>query len=371
MRVMKMRTHRKAKTTPFGRQAAFRGGWLEGWRLGACRGIEQAIASPAGQARIGRVLYVPQGFEAIDNGIIEALRGNVTDVLVGSNDQLRRQTEQFKPDLVVVLNGVHLFAKDYPHQLGDVRRMGIPAAVWFVDDPYVTDDTVNLAPHYDYVFTHERACVKLYESIGCANVHHLPLAAHFGTFRPMAVPEAYESDVCFIGTGFPNRIAMFDRIAPYLRGKKVVIAGGLWHRMSRFQLVERFVRPSGVPVPESALYYNGAKIVINLHRVPGESPENRNARNWPAESINPRTYDMSACGTLQLTDMRGELPSMYEIGSELAVYRDAKDLVDKIDHYLKNDAERLLVAARGYRRTRTRHTFDDRIKKMLDIVGLR
>lgn len=366
-----MRTHREAKEALRGRQAAFRSGWLEGWRLGACRRIEETIAPSPGPIRDGRILYVPQGFEAIDQGIVEALRANAREVIVGSNDQVKRQAEQFKPDLVVVLNGVHLFAADYLEQLGEVRRMGIPAAVWFVDDPYVTDDTVRLAPHYDYVFTSERSCVGLYRSLGCANVHHLPLAAHFGTFRPMAVPRKYESDICFIGTGFPNRTALFDQIAPYLRDKKVVIAGSLWNRMSRFKLVERFVIKNGVPVPESALYYNGAKIVINLHRMPGLSPENRNALNWPAESINPRTFDMSACGTLQLTDARGELPQMYAVGSELAVYRGAKDLMDQIDYYLTHEEERLLVAARGYRRTRAEHTFDDRIKKMLDIIGLR
>ncbi|MFD0673397.1 glycosyltransferase [Cohnella sp. GCM10027633] len=364
-----MRRHRQAISVRDERAAAFRDGWIEGWRLGACRRIDQSIVPANGPIRAARVLYVPQGFEAIDQGIVEALRANVSEVIVGSNDGLRRQAEQFRPDVVVVLNGVHLFAPDYLEQLGYVRRMGIPTVVWFVDDPYVTDDTVKLALHYDYVFTHERSCVRLYRSIGCEQVHHLPLAAHFGTFRPMPTPRAYESDICFIGTGFPNRIALFDRLAPYLQDKRVVIAGGLWDRMRHYRSIERFLRKGGVAVPESAYFYNGAKIVINLHRMPGLSPENRNALDWPAESINPRTFDMSACGTLQLTDERSELREMYAVGSELGVYRDANDLIEQIDYYLTHEAERLIVAAKGYRRTRTQHTFDDRITKMLDIVG--
>lgn len=344
---------------------------MEGWRLGACRRIEQSISPEAGPIRNAKVLYVPQGFEAIDAGIFEALRTNVSEVVLGGNDQVRHQAEKLKPDVVIVLNGVHLFAKDYLEQIDAVRRMGIKAAVWFVDDPYVTDDTVKLAPHYDYVFTHERSCVRLYQSIGCAQVHHLPLAAHFGTFQPMPVARSYDADICFIGTGFPNRIALFDQIAPYLKRRNVVIAGGLWDRMKKFKLIERFLIKQGVPVPESAHYYNGAKIVINLHRTPGESPENRNRINWPAESVNPRTFDMSACGTLQLTDERSELRELYTIGAELDVFRNAKELLDKIDYYLSRDEERLRVAVRGFRRTRTQHTFDHRIKRMLDIIGIR
>ena len=320
--------------------------------------------------RNARVLYVPQGFEAIDADIVEALQSNVAEVLVSGNDQVRHQAEQWKPDVVIVLNGVHLLADDYLEQIDDVRRMGIPTVVWFVDDPYVTDDTVKLSLHYDYVFTHERSCVRLYESIGCARVHHLPLAAFFGTFRPMPVARAYDSDVCFIGTGFPNRIELFDQIARSLQNRKVVIAGTLWNRMNNYRLIERFVVKDYVQVPESAHYYNGAKIVINLHRTPGISPENRNGMNWPAESINPRTFDMPACGTLQLTDERSELRELYDVGEELDVYRDAKDLLDKIDYYLSRDDERLRVAARGFRRKRKQHTFDSRIRTMLDIIGI-
>jgi len=365
-----MRRLRQAIVERRGRAAAFRSGWMEGWRLGACRGIEQAILPAAGLRRNARVLYVPQGFEAIDAGILEALQANVAEVVLVGNEQVRFQAEQLKPDAVIVLNGVHLFAKDYLEQIDAVRRMGIKTAVWFVDDPYVTDDTVKLAPHYDFVFTHERSCVRLYQSIGCAQAHHLPLAAHFGTFQPMPVARTYESDICFIGTGFPNRIALFDQIAPYLKRRNVVIAGALWNRMRNYRMIERFLIKEGVPVPESARYYNGAKIVINLHRTPGQSPENRNAIDWPAESINPRTFDMSACGTLQLTDERSELRELYAVGSELDVYRNAKDLLDRIDYYLSHDEERLKIAARGYRRTRAQHTFDQRIKTMLDILGI-
>jgi len=344
---------------------------MEGWRLGACSRIAESIGTEAKPIRQAKVLYIPQDFEAIDAGILEALRANVAEVVLGSRDQVRRQAEELKPDAVIVLNGVHLLPDDFLEQIDAVRRMGIKTIVWFVDDPYVTDDTVKLSLHYDYVFTHERSCVRLYESIGCSSVHHLPLAAHFGTFSPKPVARIYNSDICFIGTGFPNRIELFDQIAPYLQKRNVVIVGALWNRMANFKLIQRFLVKEYVPVPESALYYNGAKIVINLHRAPGISPENRNAIDWPAESINPRTFDMSACGTLQLTDERSELRELYNVGSELDVYRDAKDLLDKIDYYLSHDDERLRIAARGYRRTRAQHTFDSRITKMLEIIGIK
>jgi spore maturation protein CgeB len=71
-----------------------------------------------------------------------------------------------------------------------------------------------------------------------------------------------------------------------------------------------------------------------------------------------------------LTDERSELRELYAVGAELDVYRNAKDLLEKIDYYLSRDDERLRIAARGYRRTRTQHTFDSRIKRMLDLIGI-
>jgi spore maturation protein CgeB len=150
----------------------------------------------------------------------------------------------------------------------------------------------------------------------------------------------------------------------------VLIGGKLWERMTNYSLVSHFVNDGWIEVPETAKYYNGAKIVINLHRTTEAGKDNLNGINWQAESINPRTFEMAACASLQLTDVRQELPEYYDIGSEIAVFRDANDLVKQLEHYLSRDEERQWVAARGYRRTRRDHTFNNRIRRLLQTAGL-
>jgi spore maturation protein CgeB len=365
-----MRGHSRVRDINHGRQDGYNSGWLDGWRLGACQGIDKVIQPVSQSSRNARILYVPQGFEAIDQGVIAALQSTVAELRVAPAKEMRVQAEQFRPDAVVVMNGLHVFPPDHLEQIDGIRNMGIPAVIWFVDDPYVTDLTVKIAPHYDYVFTHERSCLPLYQSIGCAHVYHLPLAAHFGLFKPMPVPREYRSDICFIGIAFWNRVQLFDEIAPYLQDKKVLIGGSLWERMTHYPMLQRFVHDGWIEVPETVKYYNGAKIVINLHRTTEAGKDNLNGINWAAESINPRTFEMAACGTLQLTDLRGELPEHYSIGSEIAVFQNAEQLIQQIDYYLTHDRERLEVAARGYRRTKNDHTFENRIRKLLDIIGL-
>jgi len=365
-----MRIHSRADIRGKSRNKAFRSGWLDGWRLGACQGVDEMVRPVPDVVRRARILYIPQGFEAIDNGIVSALQANVADLRIGHASEMRLQAEQYRPDLVLVLNGLHVFPADHLEQIDAIRSLGIPTAIWFVDDPYVADDTVKIAPHYDYVFTHERTCVSLYRSIGCPQTHHLPLAAHFGLFRPMQVPEEYRTDICFIGVAFRNRIRLFDEIASYLQNKKVLIGGANWSKMTQYALVAHQVRDGWTDVPETVKYYNGAKIVINLHRSPEAGPDNHNVQNWPAESINPRTFEMAACGAFQLTDLRSELPEHYAVGSEIAVFQNAQQLVELMDYYLAHDMERLQVAARAYSRTKKQHTFESRIRTLLDVVGL-
>jgi spore maturation protein CgeB len=365
-----MRSHSIVKNRKRGRNDGFRSGWLEGWRLGASKGIDEGIRHVVHTPSKARILYVPQGFEAIDQGVIAALQAEVAEVRIASAAEMRLQAAQYRPDAVLVMNGLHVFPPDHLEQIDAIRGMGIPTVIWFVDDPYVTDNTMSIALRYDYVFTHERSCIRLYQSLGCSNVYHLPLAAHFDLFKPMAVPQQYRTDICFIGIAFWNRVELFDQIAPYLQDKRVLIGGKMWDRMKQFPNLSKFVHDGWIDVPETAKYYNGAKIVINLHRTTEAGKDNLNGINWPAESINPRTFEMAACGTLQLTDMRSELPEHFAIGSEIAVFNNAQHLIQQMDYYLTNEEERLRVAMRGYRRTKRDHTFNDRIRRMVNVIGL-
>ncbi|WP_314002769.1 glycosyltransferase [uncultured Paenibacillus sp.] len=352
-----------------GRAAGLRDGFARGWRDGACRAISESAPPFGAVKRNLRVLFIPQGFEAIDDGVAEGLAQNVTELYTASPERMYEQASLVRPDLMLVLNGLHVFPADYPAQLEAVRGLGIRTAVWFADDPYMTGDTVNLAPLYDTVVTHELSTVELYRQIGCGDVHYMPFAAHAGRFRPMQVGPEYRSDVCFIGQAFRNRVAVFDAAASGLKGLRVRIFGGLWERLRSFRRLKPSIRLGWLPVDESVRYYNGAKIVINLHRPAEAGSDNRNTLNLPGRSINPRTFEIAACGAFQLTDRREDLELYYRPGEELETFDGAADLVDKIRHYLAREDERSRIAARGLARTLREHSYPARVNRLLSELG--
>lgn len=344
-------------------------GYRIGWRDGACEAVMQLAIPPTPVLYNLRVIFVPQGFQAIDNGIIQALRQSVRELHVVEAVRMAEQALLIRPDFVLVLNGLHVFPDDHLAQVDRIRAAGIRTIIWFADDPYVTDDTVVVAPHYDTILTHELSTIQLYQLVGCKEVHYMPLGVDIDIFKPIRVGSNYISDVCFIGQGFWNRVHMFDAIAQHLAGLKVFIAGGLWDRLKEYQRLKPFIRHGWLPIEESAAYYNGARIVINLHRTTEAGSDNKNSYQYPGRSINPRTYEIAACGTMQLTDIREDLGTYYRPGLELETYSNAVELTDKIRYYLANEEARRLIAVRGLARTRREHTYLSRMTRLMQVLG--
>ncbi|WP_349304873.1 DUF3880 domain-containing protein [Paenibacillus sp. Marseille-Q4541] len=343
-------------------------GYAEGIRYGGCEAILQRVKKTESSVRKMKVLYVPQGFEAIDDGVIQALQTTVSECIVADAAHMRERAALYMPDLVLVMNGLHVFPADHLAQIDEIRALGIRTAIWFVDDPYFTEDTASICLHYDLVFTHEIRAVSFYRSQGAVNVYHVPLGVNTSLFTPRKTSASYQYDVCFIGSGFWNRISLFDELAPFLKNKRVLIAGGQWGRLQRQDLLGPFIKTGWIPPTETVDYYNGAKIVINMHRPTEQGLDNRNTHDITAGSINPRTYEINACGTLQLTDIREDLTSYYRPGYDIETFGNVSELQKKIAYYLTHEKERLAVAWRSLYTTHENHSFQQRISKLLDYV---
>ncbi|WP_414848025.1 CgeB family protein [Bacillus sp. IT-79MI2] len=316
------------------------------------------------------IIYVASEYDVpywpLEMGIIDSLKKVVRELHVVSPKQdLLRVSQKVKPDLVLVFSGFKLPC----HQVELLKRNGIKTAVWMTDDPYVIDQSKKIAPFYEFVFTQEINCVSFYKSIGCQNVYHLPLAADPNVFYPREVDEKYKTDILFIGVAFSNRVKFFDEIADYLVNKNMLISGVGWKSLKNYHLLQRRINANHWLSPEeTANYYNGAKIVLNLHRSHDDPTINKNSEKIEALSLNPRTFEISACGAFQLTDIRPDVSEFYKPGYDIETYRTPQELIEKIEYYLNNEEERKTIASRALNRIQNEHTFSHRILELLGIV---
>ncbi|WP_054956215.1 glycosyltransferase family protein [Paenibacillus dakarensis] len=348
----------------------FEQGRTEGFRIGFSDVALRKLPQDKAPVRNLHVLYVTAGigvpYPALDQAIIDALKDIVRKLTVANpSEDVVALAKKAQPDLVLVLNGVVVEADT----VRKLRQSRFLTAVWFTDDPYYTDWTVSIAPRYDYIFTLESSCLSFYKKLGCEHVYHLPFASNPAVFRPKYVPGPYRSDICFIGTAYWNRVDLIDRLAPYLKDKKVVISGWWWDRLQSYSLLSDKIRLGDWLTPEeTASYYNGAKIVINLHRDAEDDTINANGPKIPAFSVNPRTFEIAGCATLQLTDVRPDLDQVYSTRSEIETYSTPEELIEKMEYYLQHEEERMKMAFNSLLKTRTNHTYHKRLSSMLDMI---
>jgi len=352
-----------------GSQDGYRLGWNYGHRLGKSEAVIRSTPRLQAPLRKLPVLLVTSGmgfpFSPIDHAVTAAMRKQVSELhICAPSDDLVLLTARIRPKLVVVLLGMHVSTDAVQR----IRALGATTVIWYSDDPYYTDVTKLTAPHYDLVFTNELSCVDYYRKQGCAHVHHLPLAVELSEFCPMRVHTGYFSDICFIGSAYWYRVGFFDKIAPYLASKHIRIFGWWWQRLTHYPLLAPSICTEWLAPEETARYYNGAKIVINLHRSPDDETFNQNSSRVAALSINPRTFEICGTGAFQLTDERNDLTQFYSPGHDLATYSSAEDLVQKIEYYLQHEEERNEIALRGLQKTAREHTFDHRVAAMLQVV---
>lgn len=367
-------------TPPFpGHKADFKGrrGWEDGIKDGFAEGylrgrakVIMGIPKQGFPFRQIKVLYVGSGkgfpYSPIDEAIIATLETLVAEVIVTvTGEPIHELAASHRPDIVLVLDGMILPTE----QIDAIRELGIRTAIWLTDDPYYMDFTTQIAPHYDYVFTLERNCIDYYRSIGCNHVFFLPFAAYSEHFRPTLTLSPVRRKISFIGSAYLNRIQFFQPIIGGLMDKGLVINGIWWDRLPEYTNYAHQIELNKWMGPaETAGVYSGSKIVINLHRSAYDEAVNNNTTGLMGISPNPRTFEISACGTLQLVDVRDDITNFYTPGVEIETYSNPEELMDKVNFYLTHEKERQEIALRALERTHRDHMYGNRVNQLLEHI---
>lgn len=208
-----------------------------------------------------------------------------------------------------------------------------PSALWAIDTHLNPQRIVTRAKDVDFVFAAQRDGVELLRRHGINCVGWLPLACDPQIHQKFE--SAKELDVCFVGhLCTPQRKALAERVL---------------HRFPRSFVGQRFFY-------EMAETYCSSRIVLNL-----------SVRN----DINMRVFEALACGSLLLTNDLAEngLDKLLTDGQHLVTYDDLDDLMEKIEHYLKDDEARERIAAAGREEALARHTYVHRMGALLDTVA--
>jgi spore maturation protein CgeB len=81
-----------------------------------------------------------------------------------------------------------------------------------------------------------------------------------------------------------------------------------------------------------------------------------------------RLYEATGMGALLLTEKKDNLKDLFEPGKEIETYSDPEEAVEKIDALMRHRERLAEIAAAGLARTLREHTYQTRMKELLDIL---
>ena len=81
-----------------------------------------------------------------------------------------------------------------------------------------------------------------------------------------------------------------------------------------------------------------------------------------------RVFDVLSAGGFLLTDYREELCQQFENQTDLVVFENTADLLQKADYYLTHEKERQQIAKNGQKKVQHFHQYDQRLTKILHSV---
>lgn len=271
------------------------------------------------------------------------------------------KVETFEPDLVLALAQAPLSIQ----ALKRLKRDGVPTAMWFVEDYRLFTYWQAFAPHYDFFAVIQKGdFLAQLQQIGVDNALYLPMAAQPNVHKRLELSSVeqrkFGSEVSFMGAGYPNRRMAFRDLVRF----DFKLWGTDWEGDS---ILAPYVQMGGARVSseDCVRIFNASKVNINLH-----SSIQAKELVTGGDFVNPRTFEVAACGGFQLVDRRGLMAELFA-EDELAVFDRMEELAPRIEHYLAHPEEREAMAKRGQARVLAEHTYAARMRTLLEFIASR
>ncbi len=212
---------------------------------------------------------------------------------------------------------------------------------------------------YDCVFTTKSQNLQRYKMLGQPLSFFIPSAFEPKVHRPITQAESKlgstSFEISFVGTYDRSR----DKFLKALDWNELYVWGDRWTRFSGYRKHQNHIVPNAVYFPDFADILSHSKITLGLLR---EEAQDRHTQ---------RTFEIPACGALQIAPRNDEILSFFEENEEIVCFETIDELKEKVSFYLKNESERTRIANNGYQRVlKSGHTYKDRVKTMLEKLAL-
>lgn len=83
-----------------------------------------------------------------------------------------------------------------------------------------------------------------------------------------------------------------------------------------------------------------------------------------------RAFEILGSGGFLLSNYQADFADCYIDGEDFVAYADKEDMLNKIEYYLSHEKERQEIAANGLKRTLENHTYEHRLRDILNVLSI-
>lgn len=283
-------------------------------------------------------------------------------VLAKINKDLYDQVCNFKPDLIFVYRGTHIWSKT----IEKIKKLDIIVFGYNNDDPfgkeypwYVWRNFIGSIKFYDHLFVYRQKNQDDLLKIGYKKFSQLRsyyIKEHNYNILNIS-DERFNSDVSFVGhfedDGRDQMLkSLFDN------GIKLKVFGDESWKNSKYYTW--FTKNCGSIYQLNKNDYN---LALNCSKICLVFLSKRNN-----DTYTRRCFEIPAAGSLMLSEYTNDLDGMFKKGQEADYFFSSQDLLEKVKFYLSHEGVRKKVAIAGHERLlKDGHEIHNRAQEIINI----
>lgn len=257
--------------------------------------------------------------------------------------QLRFCYDNFQPDYILVLSGLYLDEC----LLSYLESLHIPKFLWTWDGINRFPFFSKIIPHFSHIFCFESKDVPFIQKTYSISSTYCPLGYDENAY--FFEETIKDIDISFVGIPLPNRTTILDATAKYSQEHHLtmLIAGPWydrkyfwkkWQYQKRHPKLFPYLLNHRISSNETANIYRRSKICLNIGAI-------------EHLGLNPRTFEILATGSFQLTDhiYKKDIDDGILRADSMISFLNEYDLIEKIKYYLSHEKLRQEIAQKGYK----------------------
>jgi glycosyltransferase involved in cell wall biosynthesis len=272
-----------------------------------------------------------------------------------TNSRFKKIIDFLRPRIVFCIKAETI----RPETIQYAKSRGSITLNWYAEIVSFWGNIRAIAPAYDFFFSSDHYILrKLKDEEGLNNCFYLPFAADIDESSPDPFEnrsDAYNISMIatyssFMHANRENYLMSVRDLGLNIWGPKEWLSSSLGN----------FYRGRAKHVAD---IYRRTKIVPNIHY-----------NKEPAETTNLRPFEAMSSGAMLISDdVRQDMFRLFKEGEEFVSFHegDNKKFRELCEYYLNHPEEREAMAKRAYASILAKHTYEIRMREMLNIIFLK